>query len=85
MQLIAQDLNQCVFIKLADIDNGRAQRPPSCRLCSEPPIELLFGDKAPLDQDIAKLAAIDSEQVFPGKLCAVLSQPIRLLVLKCLK
>ena len=65
MQLIAQDLNQSVFIKLADIDNGRAQRPPSCCLCSEPPIELLLGDKAPLDEDITKLTPIDSEQFFP--------------------
>src|SRR5438270_193365 len=65
MQLIAQDLNQCVFIELADIDNGGAQRPPSCCLCGEPPIELLLGEKAPLYQDIAKLAAIDSEHFFP--------------------
>src|SRR5260370_972431 len=65
MELIAEDLNQCILTKLADIDNGRAQRPSGCCLRSQAPIELLLGDEAPFDQDIAKLAAIDSEQFFP--------------------
>src|SRR5437764_10202227 len=67
MLLIAQDLDECILIKLADVDDGRAQWPPSSRLRSQSPIELLLGDEPSCDQDITKLAPIDSEHVFSGE------------------
>src|SRR5271163_2150125 len=65
MQLIAQDLDQRILIKLADVDDGRAQRPPRSSLRGQPPIELLLGEEATLNQDITKLTPIDSKQFFP--------------------
>src|SRR5271165_3872097 len=65
MQLIAQDLDQRILIKRADVDDGRAQRPPSSSLGSQSPIELLLSEEASLNQNITKLTPIDSKQFLP--------------------
>src|SRR5262249_4027956 len=64
-QLAAQDLDQQTLIEATDVDKSGTQRPSSRGLRRQPPLELLLGEQAALDQHIAELAPISGEQLLP--------------------